>query len=247
MDERVTVPSMRRVAAALILFGLAFGYVEGAVVVVLRGFYDPIHKKLHPEAGPDDLFPLVTLDELHAEGRDHVHRLVVELIREGATLVMLAAVPWVFARNFHQWIAGFMIGFGVWDLAYYATLKLTIGWPASWLTWDILFLLPVPWSGPVLAPCLVSCSIITAGLMILHREAIGRSIPLTVVNWALIVLGGVIVILSFCWDARSVNQGRHPGPFPWWVLGFGELLGLMGFGSGYIYRKIRPPGHDRLD
>ena len=50
--------------------------------------------------------------------------------REAATLVMLAAVPWTFARNVREWIAGFMIGFGVWDLAYYATLKLCLGWPA---------------------------------------------------------------------------------------------------------------------
>jgi hypothetical protein len=230
---------MRRVVAALILFGLAFGYVEGAVVVDLRVLYDPLHKKLHPETGPDDLFPLVTLEELRREGPEHVQRMVVELIREGATLVMLAAVPLTFARNFRQWIAGFMISFGVWDLAYYATLKAVLGWPASWLTWDILFLLPVPWSGPVLAPCLVSCSIIVAGMMILHREAIDRPILLKAGHWAAILLGGLIVILSFCWDARSVRNGIHPGPFPWWIFLSGEMLGLVGFDLGSLSGKAK--------
>jgi hypothetical protein len=230
MDAPETRPSMTRIAAALILFGLAFGYVEGAVVVDLRALYDPLHKKLHPEAGPDDIFPLIGLDELRKEGAEHVHRLVVELIREGATLVMLAAVPCVFARNFRQWIAGFMIGFGVWDLAYYATLKTLLGWPASWLTWDILFLLPVPWTGPVVAPCLVSCSIIGAGLVILRREAIGSPILLRPGHWTAILLGGLVVVVSFCWDSRAVMAGAHPGPFPWWVFGAGEMVGLLAFG-----------------
>jgi hypothetical protein len=229
---------MLRVVVALVLFGLAFGYVEGAVVVDLRAIYDPLHHKLHPEAGSDDLFPLVTLDQLRTEADDHIHRLKVELVREAATLVMLGAAPWIFARNFRQWIAGFMIGFGVWDLAYYATLKVILGWPASWLTWDILFLLPVPWSGPVLAPALVSCSIIAAGLMILRREVVGRPILLKSSHWAAILLGGLIVIVSFCWDARSVATGLMPGPFPWWVFGSGELLGLMAFGLACL-----EPGH----
>ena len=154
-----------------------------------------------------------------------------ELAREAATLVMLAAVPWAFARNVRQWIAGYMIGFGVWDLTYYATLKAWLGWPDSLLTWDILFLLPVPWSGPVLAPCLVSISIIGAGLILLHREASDRPIPLKRGHWVLIVVGGLIVVVSFCWDARSVSSGAMPGPFPWWLFGFGEGLGVFGLGA----------------
>jgi hypothetical protein len=159
-----------RAFSALILFGLAFGYVEGAVVVGLRAIYEPIHAKLRPDRTPDDLFPLITLEELAREDPVHIDRLRVEMGREAATLIMLAAVPWTFARNFREWIAGYMVGFGVWDLAYYGTLKLCLGWPASLLTWDILFLLPLPWSGPVLAPVLVSVSIIGAGAIILRRS-----------------------------------------------------------------------------
>jgi hypothetical protein len=222
-------PSMSRTITALVLFGVAFGYVEGAVVVDLRALYDPLHLKLRPDSPPGDLFPILLIDELRAEGPEHVRRLVIELAREGATLVMLAAVPLAFARNFRQWIAGFMIGFGVWDLVYYATLKLALDWPESLLTWDLLFLLPLPWSGPVLAPCLVSISIIWAGIVLLHRESIGRPVLLRPGHWTAIILGGLIVVLSFCWDARSVMNGAHPGPFPWWLFTSGELLGLASF------------------
>jgi hypothetical protein len=225
-DDR---PSACRIASALILFGLAFGYVEGAVVVVIRALYEPIHAKLRPDRSPGDLFPLITVEELRREDPAHVSRLRMEIGRELATLVMLAAVPWTFARNFREWIAGFMVGFGVWDLVYYATLKGWIGWPDSLLTWDILFLLPVPWSGPVLAPMLVSTSIIVAGLILLRREEIRRPIPLRAWHWALIVLGGSIVIVSFCWDARSVALGAPPSPFPWGVFAAGEVIGLATF------------------
>jgi hypothetical protein len=222
-------PTVSRTIAALILFGLAFGYVESAVVVYLRALYEPLQKRIRPDQPAGDLFPLISLDELRRENPEHLKQLYIELGREAATLVMLAAVPWAFARNFREWIAGFMIGFGVWDLTYYAGLKLWLDWPASPLTWDILFLLPVPWSGPVLAPALVSVSIIGAGVVILLRESAGRPIPLRAWHWLAIVGGGAIVILSFCWDARSVANGAMPGPFPWGVFALGEGLGLAAF------------------
>jgi hypothetical protein len=227
--DQAAGPSIARTLSALVVFGLAFGYVEGAIVTVLRAFYEPMHERLRPDLPPGELFPLITLEELRQEDPGHLRRLQVEVGREAATIIMLAAVPWTFARNIRQWIAGFMIGFGVWDLAYYGTLELCLGWPESLLTWDILFLLPIPWSGPVLAPALVSISIIAAGTIILHREAIDRPIPLKAWHWILIMLGGSIVVISFCWDGQSVAQGSMPGPFPWLVFGFGEALGLATF------------------
>ena len=234
-------PSALRKLAALVLFGLAFGYVESAVVVDLRALYEPLQVKFRPDQPTGSLFPLISLEELRRENPDHVKRLYVELGREAATIVMLAAVPWTFARNFREWIAGFMIGFGVWDLAYYAGLKFGLDWPDSPFTWDILFLLPVPWSGPVLAPMLVSVSIIGAGAVILLRESAGRPIPLGVGHWVLIVSGGATVILSFCWDARSVAEGSMPGPFPWGVFGLGETLGLVTFAFAAWGRNLGGP------
>ena len=119
---------MRRAVAALFLFGISFGYVEAAVVVYLRAIYNPIRARLHPERGPNDLFPLITPLELSNAGPENPRRLVIEIGRETATMVMLGAVALAVARNLHEWIAAFAIVFGVWDICFYAFLKLVRDW-----------------------------------------------------------------------------------------------------------------------
>ncbi|MBK6833902.1 MAG: hypothetical protein IPG89_06345 [Bacteroidetes bacterium] len=49
--------------------------------------------------------------------------------------------------------AYFIIAFAIWDIFYYVFLYVLLQWPESLFTWDILFLVPVPWTGPVIAPC----------------------------------------------------------------------------------------------
>ncbi len=176
---------MRRAVAALFLFGISFGYVEAAVVVYLRAIYDPIRAQLHPERGPHGLFPLITSQELAKAGPDNPRRLVIEIGREAATMLMLATVAMAIARNLHQWMAAFAIVFGVWDISFYAFLKLMIHWPESLNTWDILFLIPLPWVGPIWAPVLVALSMIVCGLISLRAGGI-RGGPL---HWTG-VLGG---------------------------------------------------------
>lgn len=148
---------LTRTLLALALFGIAFGYVEAAVVAYLRNIYTPIRHKTFPMMPHDDLFPLLQVEHLQAAGPEYVRLLWIELGRELATLVMLAATGLAIGRTFREWLAGFLICFGVWDISYYAFLKLLIGWPASFWTWDILFLLPVPWVGPVVAQCWSPC------------------------------------------------------------------------------------------
>lgn len=64
-------------------------------------------------------------------------------------------------------VANFVYAFGIWDLAYYAALWLVEGWPASLCDWDLLFVIPVPWFAPVLAPIAISCTeIIGAGYVL---------------------------------------------------------------------------------
>ncbi len=63
-------------------------------------------------------------------------------------MLMLGPVALAIARNARQWTAAFAIAFGVWDIVFYVCLQLLLGWPASLLTWDILFLIPVPWGRP---------------------------------------------------------------------------------------------------
>ena len=123
---------------------------------------------------PGELFPLLTIEQAQAAGPEQPKTLIIEIGREAATIVMLAAIALAVADNAGQWAAAFAIAFGTWDIAFYAFLKLLLDWPASLLTWDILFLIPIPWVGPVLAPVIVSASMIAAGLWHLRREASGE-------------------------------------------------------------------------
>jgi hypothetical protein len=216
---------MRQTLAALFLFGVSFGYVEAAVVAYLRAIYDPIRQQLHPERPKGDLFPLITPEQLRAAGGpENTRRLAIEIGREAATMLMLAAVGLAVARDSQQWLAAFLIGFGVWDISFYAFLRLIIDWPGSWLTWDLLFLLPVPWVGPVIAPILVSLTMIFCGVAALRRK-----IRIRALHWLAIISGGFIIILAFCWDFKNTSAGGLPNPFNWPLLGAGELAGVTGF------------------
>ncbi len=211
------------------LFAVTFGYVESAVVVYLRVVYDPIRASLHPEQPAESLLPLITVEELREVDPAHVRNLVIELGREVATMLMLAVVALLATRRRGEWLAMFMINFGVWDIAYYLGLKAMIGFPESLLTWDILFLLPTPWLGPVLAPLIVSLSMIGAGLVILARTGRGRPPQAKWFHWVGIVAGGLIVIASFCKDYAGTSTGEMPQEFSWLIFGCGELVGLAAF------------------
>ena len=225
---------MRRILAALFLFGISFGYVEAAAVAYLRAIYDPIRQQLHPDRPAGDLFPLITLEQLQAKGPENTSRLRIELGREAATMLMLAAAGLAVARGPQQWLAAFLIAFGVWDIFFYAFLRLIIHWPASLLTWDLLFLLPVPWVGPVIAPILVSLSMIICGIVVLRHK-----IRIRTPHWLAIISGGFVIILAFCWDFRNTSAGGVPNPFNWPVFAAGELAGLAGFLAAF--RASRAP------
>ena len=222
-------PGWKRATLALLLFGISFGYVEAAVVVYLRMLNEPLRQQFHLDRGPDDLFPLATLDQLKASSPDTLRLLRSEVAREGATLVMLGAVALCLAANARQWVACFVIVFGIWDIAFYAGLRLLIGWPRSLLTWDILYLIPVPWVGPVLAPVLVSLSMISAGFLVLARDWAGKPVRLGALNWLGIVAGGVIIVAAFTWDHRNIMAGGMPNPFNWPLFILGEVVGLAAF------------------
>jgi hypothetical protein len=225
---------LSRVLIALVLFGVAFAYVEAAVVVYLRVHYDPIRRDAYPGRPEGDLFPMLQLQHLERAGSQYVHMLWTELGRELATLLMLAAVGLAVARNFREWLAGFMIAFGVWDIFFYVFLKLLIGWPESLLTWDILFLLPVPWVGPVLSPVLVAAGMIAAGAAILWREARGRPVRFAWFHWVAVFCGAVFIMAAFCWDYENTSAGGWPNPFNWPLFMLGEAVGLGGFVHAFL-------------
>ncbi len=218
-----------RVLSALVLFGVSFGFVEATVVVYLRAVQEPIRRDALGSNLEDELFPLLTVDQLRQAGPQYFHMLAAELGRELATLVMLASAGLAVARNFRQGLAGFMIAFGVWDVFYYMFLKLLVGWPASLWTWDILFLLPVPWVGPVIAPVLVAVSMILAGTLILWRESAGRPIRFRWFHWGAIFGGAAVLVVAFCWDHQNATAGGWPNPFHWPLFACGLAVGWAGF------------------
>jgi hypothetical protein len=241
IESRARHGARTRVLVALVLFGIGFGYVEAAVVVYLRALYEPMRQRLTPGQPAGALFPLIRLDQLEAEGPDHVRRLVTELGREAATLVMLAAVALAVARNVRQWLAAFVTMFGIWDVFYYVFLKLILDWPPSLLTWDILFLLPVPWVGPVLAPILVSITMIGCGVVAMWREMGGRPIRTRWFHWVGLLGGGLIIVLAFCWDFPNTAGGGLPNPFNWPLFAVGEIIGLVTSVHMLRGREAAPP------
>jgi hypothetical protein len=130
----------RATYASLWVLALAFGWIEASVVVYLREIY-------MGEASlqaPNYLAGLqITLASLPG-------RLVaVEIAREACTILLLAAVAWLAGRRLADRAGAFLLSFGIWDLTYYAVLKLVVGWPDSLSAWDIIFLIPLPWVAPV--------------------------------------------------------------------------------------------------
>jgi hypothetical protein len=227
--DRRTATGFMQPIVALLLFGIAFGYVEAAVVVYLRAIYDPLRHELHPDRPAGELFPLIRADELESLGKIHVQRLITELGREAATLIMLAAVALAIARNRREWLAAFAVAFGVWDIFFYVFLKVLIDWPASLMTWDILFLLPLPWVGPVLSPVLVALTMVVCGTFALWRERAGRPVRLGWKQTSGVFAGAVILVAAFCWDYRNTMAGGWPNPFNWPVYAVGLGLGLLAF------------------
>lgn len=204
--------------AWLAAWAVAFGVVEGAVVVYLRRLF-------YPGAPPDaPLFPL----------RDMGAALVgTEVAREAATLVMLLAVAMLAERRPLRRFAAFALCFGLWDLAYYALLWVALGWPAGLLEWDVLFLIPAPWTSPVLAPVLVSLSLVGAAVMVLRNVGESAPGPFRALDWLAMAAGGAVILWSFFWNVGPVSRMELPGDYPWWLFLAGWLGGLVVFARAW--------------
>jgi hypothetical protein len=117
-----------------------------------------------------------------------------------------------------------MIAFGVWDIFFYIWLKAALDWPATILDWDILFLIPLPWIGPVLAPVLISAMMIASGLLILRHERRGIRFIVPYISWALAVAGCGVILYSFMYDTRATIDLQLPLPYRYELLGIGLML-----------------------
>jgi hypothetical protein len=189
----------------------AMGILEAAVVVYLRRIYYP--------GGFG--FPLVPMEPTI---------LRIEVVREAMTIVMLACMAGLAAERTWPRLMAFIVAFGVWDIVYYAGLKLFLDWPTSWIEPDILFLIPKVWVGPVLAPALVSALWIVAGLW-LHR----RPAQMRVVDWIGASGSAGIVVASF-WIPLGTPE--HPR-FAWWLFTAGVLVGTATL--FHLARRRREP------
>jgi hypothetical protein len=199
----------------VILLAVAFGYIEAAVVVYLRQIFHP--------AGFN--FPLAAF--LLAD--DSRNLLWVEVGREAATLVLIFAAAILSGTNHPQRLAYFMTIFAVWDIFYYVWLKVILDWPASIMDWDILFLIPLPWAGPVLAPVLVSLTMLVFAAMILYRDCLGKQIKTSVWDWLRFSLAGLFVLASFCIAGRYITQPDYASHFSWLLLLAGLLAAITRF------------------
>ena len=219
----VTVKPYARILTWVSVFGVAMGALEAAVVIYLRRLYFPNGFQ----------FPLWAVE---------TDVLIVELWREAATIVMLAAVGALAGRKRGERFAYFVYVFALWDLVYYAVLKLALNWPDSLLTWDILFLLPVPWIAPVLAPCIVAATMIAFSLTAIRNTTESTDVHLMPGERWLIIIGSLVVIFSFTIDWMQFegprimeNIAAHrrfdyrvgsfvPVNFRWWTFALGESM-----------------------
>jgi hypothetical protein len=196
----------------VVAFAIAFAWVESAVVVYLREIY----------YGGDFQFPIRIHWREGAIVFDHMS--YIELGREIATMLMLVAVGCLAGRSYWQKFSFFMIAFGIWDIFFYLWLWVMIRWPGSLLTWDLLFLIPLPWVGPVVAPALIALAMAGAGSLIVYFDDRGLRIAWRWFDWVIILGCGLLMIISFCLDWRNVLQvpaepphSGVPNPFAWWL------------------------------
>jgi hypothetical protein len=204
---------MTRVVAWTVIFAIAMAFVESAVVVYLRAL---AHGGPFVALGSPLLPPQI---------------LGIEVAREAATLVMLAALACVASRDSWDRQIVFWLAFATWDLAYYGWLWVLIRWPPSLLSWDVLFLIPIPWAAPVLAPVLVSLSLLGGVWALLRVRAASKRPRFGARSLAGIILGGLVVFGSFVVDVRTTLHGQAPDHYHWELFTLGALIAVAAFAA----------------
>jgi len=197
----------------VILFAVAMAFVEAMVVVYLRRIY-------YPDGFSFPLRPV----ELRIIG--------LEIAREAATFVMIGCAGVLAGRKFRERLAYAMVAFGVWDIAYYLWLKVAINWPHSLTDWDVLFLIPIPWIGPVIAPLFIAILMVVCGSWIALRFHRGLDFRLPRRSTLAVGLATGILIGSFIYDTGASLHFQEPKPYPYELLIFGLILYIAAFADG---------------
>ena len=230
------------------LFTVAMGFLETSVVIYLRELYYP----------DNILFPLAQMSPTV---------IITELIREAATIIMLVGIGYLAGRKFISGLAWFLYSFAIWDICYYIFLKLILNWPESLFTWDILFLIPTLWTGPVIAPIITSLTMILLASCILYYDNKIIGLKINKPEWVFLILGSGILIIGFSWDyliymleqfsffqlfqESSKNQVLFwsmkyiPRSFNWLIYILAQLIILSAIGLFFIRnRKIVMDGQN---
>ncbi|MDY6895971.1 MAG: hypothetical protein SVO01_11235 [Thermotogota bacterium] len=211
------------------MFAIAMAYVESAIVVYIRRIY-----------GISDLIiDIPPFDPVLAP---------IEVGRELATLIMLLAVGWAVGKSLQSRLSFTFIIFGVWDIFYYIWLKLFIGWPNSLFSPDILFLIPLPWWGPVIAPVLIACLMVAGGILVVLSTDKGRKIRLSKIDWMTFIASVLILLYSFMEDALSIMPADvetlaqlRPISFNWSIYIIGLVI------AGYAVLHTTWSGNQKED
>ncbi len=197
------------------IFSISMGFVESAVVVYLRRIY-------YPEGFSFPLKPLI--DNL----------IEVEVLREAATIFMLLSAAALAGKKIWERFAYFLFCFGVWDIFYYIWLKVLLDWPSTIFDWDILFLMPMPWIGPVIAPVTISMLMIFFGLFIIYSFYKGYDFRPILISRILVLVGTGFIIFSFMRDTNATLHQQPPQPYLYGFLFIGEFLYAAAFIISYI-------------
>jgi len=136
------------------IFSAAMGFLESAVVVYLRAALGT--------PSPTET-ALMSAREMFSGLSRQLS--TIEVYREAATIVMLVCIALLVVRTARERLAVFLWTFAIWDIVYYIGLRLTIGWPSSLATPDVLFLIPIPWYAEVWFPVLV-CTLCLVAVLV---------------------------------------------------------------------------------
>ena len=214
------------------IYAIGMAYLEATIVVYLRGLY-----------GIADLMTSVPAFDPQVS--------IIELGRELATLIMLLAVGLASGKRLQSQIGFALYAFGLWDIWYYIWLVVFIGCPHSLFDWDLLFLIPLPWWGPVIAPVMISVLMIIGGARLALLEERGFLVRPKWPDWAMLATGACTMLYAFMSNAiaslpssvESLNDLR-PSSFLWSIF-------LVGYGIAtyaiwrILYKSLDEPAMHR--
>ena len=207
------------------VFSIAMAYLEAAVVVYLRRVY-----------GITNLILQVPLFDKEIAA--------IEVGRELTTLVMLLCIGWIAGETFQSRVGFTFITFGLWDIFYYIWLRVFIGWPQSIIEPDLLFLIPLPWWGPVLSPVLIALLMVTGGIIAVIKTEKKQTLHIDTWFWVCLITGVLILLYTFMADAliafpadASTLSGLKPSQFNWPVYFLGFSLGVIALWRMMVGRR----------